>query len=31
MLGKIYSKEYFSDVLDDLKRPFSTGKNPAAT
>ena len=30
-LGKIHSKEDFSDVLDDLKRSFSTGKSQAAT
>ena len=31
MLGKGHSKEDFSNVLDDLKRSFSTGKNQAAT
>ena len=31
MLEKRHSKEYFSDVLDDLKRSFSTGKSPTAT
>ena len=30
-LGKRHSKEHFSDVLDDLKRSFSTGKSHAAT
>ena len=30
MLGKRYSKD-FSDVLDYLKRSFSTGKSQAAT
>ena len=31
MLGKRNSKEDFSDVLDDLKGSFSTGKSQAAT
>ena len=31
MVGKKHSKEDFSDVLDDLKRSFSTGKSQAAT
>ena len=31
MLGKKHSKEDFSDVLDDLKRSFSTGKSQATT
>ena len=31
MLGKRHSKEDFSDVLDDSKKSFSTGKNRAAT
>ena len=31
MLGKKHSKEYFSDVLDDLKGSFTTGKSSAAT
>ena len=30
MLGKRHSKEHFSDVLDDLKSSFSTGKSHAA-
>ena len=30
MLGKRHSKEDFSDVLDDLKRSFSTGESQAA-
>ena len=30
-LGKRHSKENFSDVLDDLKRSFSTGKSHAVT
>ena len=30
MLGKRYSKEDFSDVIDDLQRSFSTGKSEAA-
>ena len=30
MLGK-WHKEDFSDVLDDSKRSFSTGKSQAAT
>ena len=30
-LGKKHSKEHFSEVLDDLKRSFSTGKSQAAT
>ena len=29
MLGKRHSKEDFSDVLDDLKRSFSTGESQA--
>ena len=31
MQGKRHSKEDFSDVLDDLKRSFSTEKSQAAT
>ena len=31
MLGKRHTKEDFSDVPDDLKRSFSTGKSQAAT
>ena len=31
MLGKRDSKDDFSDVFDDLKRSFSTGKRQAAT
>ena len=31
MVGKRHSKECFSDVLDDLKILFSTGKSPTAT
>ena len=31
MLGKIHSKEDFSDVLNDLERSLSTGKSQAAT
>ena len=31
MLGKRHSKEDFSDVLDDLKRSFFTGKSHPAT
>ena len=31
MLGKRHSKEDFSDVLNDLKKSFSTGKSQAAT
>ena len=30
-LGKRHSKEHFADVLDDLKKSFSTGKSHAAT
>ena len=29
--GKRHSKEDFSDVLNDLKKSFSTGKSQAAT
>ena len=31
MIGKRNSKEDFSEVLDDLKRPFSSGNSQAAT
>ena len=31
MLGKRHTKEDFSDVLDNLKMSFSTGKSQAAT
>ena len=30
MLDKRHSQEEFSEVIDDLKRSFSTGKSQAA-
>ena len=30
-LGKRHSTEHFSEVFDDSKRPFSSGKSHAAT